>query len=133
MAEKGESCSCCSAPKLIFPCSGSSDVGEIADRAARKMTRDGTGKMYCLAGIGGRVSGIMASTQAAETILVIDGCPHDCARNTLEQAGFKGPLHLRLSDIGLVKGQTPATEERIAAVAAKGAEQLAAKKGGCCG
>ena len=28
-------------PKLIFACSGAADVGEIADRAARNMTRDG--------------------------------------------------------------------------------------------
>ncbi|MFA5434628.1 MAG: hypothetical protein WC372_01150 [Candidatus Neomarinimicrobiota bacterium] len=37
------SCNCDydSAPMLIFHCSGSSDTGEIADRAARKMTREG--------------------------------------------------------------------------------------------
>ena len=46
------SCSCSAAPKLIFPCSGGSDVGEITDRAARKVTIEGAGKMYCLAGIG---------------------------------------------------------------------------------
>jgi len=133
MAGNKEACPCGTKPRLIFPCSGASDVGEIADRAARKMTRDGAGKMYCLAGIGGRVSGIMASTAAADIILAIDGCPHDCARNTLEQAGFKGFLQLRLSDIGLVKGKSAATQERVAAVAAKGAEKLAGKRGGCCG
>lgn len=133
MAEKGESCSCCSAPKLVFPCSGGSDVGEITDRAGRKLTLDGAGKMYCLAGIGGRVSGIMASTEAAAAILAIDGCPLDCAKNTLEQAGFKGFEHLRLSDMGIAKGKSPVTDERISAVAAKGAEKLAGKKGGCCG
>ena len=47
-------CSCSSAPKLIFPCSGASDVGGLSDQAARQMTKDGTGKMYCQAGIGGR-------------------------------------------------------------------------------
>jgi uncharacterized metal-binding protein len=34
-------------------------VGAIADQAGRKLTRVGAGKMFCLAGIGGRVSGIM--------------------------------------------------------------------------
>ena len=133
MAGKKEACPCGSKPKLIFPCSGASDVGEIADRAARKMTRDGAGKMYCLAGIGGRVSGIMASTESAAAVLAIDGCPLDCARNTLEQAGFKGFLHLRLSDLGIAKGKSPAAEERIAAVAAKGAGKLAGQKEKCCG
>ena len=79
---------CSGAPKLIFPCSGGSDVGALADRAARQMTRDGSGKMYCLAGIGGRVPGILASTENAANILAIDGCPLNCAKKTLELAGF---------------------------------------------
>ena len=90
-------CSCSSAPKLIFPCSGASDVGGLADRAARQMTLDQTGKMYCLAGIGGRVNTIMETTKAAGKILVIDGCPQECARKTMEQAGFTGFQHLKLA------------------------------------
>ena len=30
-----QSCACNTAPKLIFPCSGAADVGEVADRAQR--------------------------------------------------------------------------------------------------
>ena len=110
---KEKECACCTAPKLIFACSGSSDVGAIADQAARKLTREGKGKMYCLAGIGGRVSGIMATTESAVKILVIDGCPIECAKKTLEQAGFKQITHLRLSDISLQKGTSPVTVENI--------------------
>jgi uncharacterized metal-binding protein len=39
---------------LVFPCSGGSDVGELADRGARKLSQAGTAQMYCLAGIGAR-------------------------------------------------------------------------------
>jgi uncharacterized metal-binding protein len=117
-------CSCQSAPKLIFPCSGASDVGELADRAARQMTLDQVGKMYCLAGIGGRVSTIMETTREAAKILVIDGCPQECARKTMEQAGFTGFQHLKLAGMGLHKGSSPATDERIRLVANKGAELL---------
>jgi len=123
MAEKcGYACS--AAPKLIFACSGTADVGAIANQAARKLTRDGAGKMYCLAGVGGRVSGIMATTQAAAKILAIDGCPLNCAKSTLEQAGFTGFEHLQMAGLGLEKGKTPVTEESIAKVAAKGAQML---------
>ena len=66
-------CTCQAAPKLIFPCSGASDVGGLTDRAGRQMTLDRMGKMYCLAGIGGPVEGIMANTKAAARALVIDG------------------------------------------------------------
>ena len=118
-------CSCSVAPKLVFPCSGASDVGGLADRAARQMTADGTGKMYCLAGVGGRVEVIMASTGAAGRVLVIDGCQQECGRKTMELAGFQNFQHLRLADLGFEKGKTRVTAARVRAVAAKGAELLA--------
>ena len=118
-------CSCTTTPKLIFPCSGASDVGGLSDQAGRQMTVDGTGKMYCLAGIGGRVDGIMANTRATARVLVIDGCPQECARKTMELAGFKDFQHLSVAEMGCKKGETPLTHARIREVAAKGAELLA--------
>jgi uncharacterized metal-binding protein len=117
---------CCTpAAKAIFACSGAADVGKIADLAARKLTADGAGKMSCLAGIGGRVSGLMAIAQSAQRILAIDGCPLHCARNTLEKAGFTKFEHLCLADLGMNKGKTPATDEAVAKVASRGKARLA--------
>jgi uncharacterized metal-binding protein len=118
-------CDCSVAPKLIFACSGAADVGAVADQAARKLTREGHGKMFCLAGIGGRVSSIMQSTAAARTILAIDGCPLACVRNCLDEAGFTQYKHLQMADLGLAKGQTPVSDDAIAIVVAKGAKLLA--------
>ncbi len=118
-------CSCGSAPKFIFPCSGASDVGGLSDQAARKMAKDGTGKMHCLAGIGGRVEGIMANTRGAARLLVIDGCERECARKTMDLAGFKDFQHLKLAEMGFKKGETPMTPARIREVADKGAGLLA--------
>ena len=109
-------CSCSAGPKLIFSCSGAADVGELADQAARKLNRNGKGKMFCLAGIGGLVSGIIKSTEAAASILAIDGCALDCTRKTLEIAGLPRVNHLRLSDLGFQKGATEVTAASIAAV-----------------
>ena len=119
------SCSCQAAPKLVFPCSGAADVGAISDQAARQMTRDGAGRMFCLAGIGGRVEPILDTTRAAAKILVIDGCPQECARKTMEQAGFTNFQHLQLANLDMQKGSSPATEESIRLVAARGAGMLA--------
>ncbi len=124
MSEKC-ACACGGAPKLIFPCSGGSDVGALTDLAARKLTKDGAGRMYCLAGIGGRVSGIMATTESAAKILAIDGCPLNCAQKTLDQAGFKKFEHIQLGDLGMQKGQTPPMPETVAKVAAASSEILA--------
>jgi uncharacterized metal-binding protein len=104
---------CSGGPILIFACSGAADVGEIADRAARELTRDGLGKMFCLAGIGGRVTGIMKKTKEASKILAIDGCDLDCTKNCLDQAGFTRFKHLRITDLNLEKGRAPATDENI--------------------
>ncbi|MGB9587093.1 MAG: putative zinc-binding protein [Armatimonadota bacterium] len=106
-------CSCGDSLKLIFPCSGASDVGELSDRAARKLTADGVGKMYCLAGIGGRLDVILENTKAAHKILAIDGCKLDCARRTLRQAGFEGFNHVRLNDLGFEKGESPVSEDNL--------------------
>ena len=107
---------CSAAPTLIFACSGAADVGAIADRAARKLTADGAGKMYCLAGIGGRVPGILKTTEEAEKILAIDGCPLDCTKLSLEETGFTEFEHMKVTDLGLEKGKSPATDENIATV-----------------
>lgn len=124
MADK-EPCSCSAGPTLIFSCSGAADVGEIADRAARTLARDGAGKMFCLAGVGGRVSAIMATTEAAGKVLAIDGCPLNCARKTLEQGGFTAFVHHQLADLGLEKGKSPATDESVAKAVARARELLA--------
>ena len=116
---------CSAAPKLIFSCSGAADVGALSDRAARRMTREGAGKMYCLAGVGGRVPGIMKTTEAAEKILAIDGCQLDCVKNCLEQAGFLEYDHMRVTDLGMKKGETQVNDENTIRVVEKGRELLA--------
>jgi len=101
---------------LIYACSGCSDAGELADRAARALAQKQLGEMSCLAGIGGRVTPLMAKAEKAEHILAIDGCPLNCARHTLALAGFKNIHHLQLNQLGLRKGACPPTEKRLALV-----------------
>jgi uncharacterized metal-binding protein len=121
------SCGCCKAPKVIYACSGSSDVGEITDRAARKLTIEGAGKMTCIAGIGGRAGALLDIANAADYILALDGCPQNCAKKTLELAGYKDFGHIGLYDLGLPKGKSPATEKNIGKVVEKGKELLSTK------
>lgn len=123
MAEQNR-CMCSGGPKLIFACSGAADVGAIADQAARQLSKEGVGKMFCTVGIGGRVSGILKTTESAESILAIDGCPLDCVKKSLELAGFAAFKHLQLADLGMEKGKSPATAENVARAAAKGKEML---------
>ncbi len=119
------SCACGAAPKLIFSCSGAADVGELCDKTARALTREGVGRMYCLAGIGGGVESIIVNTQAAAKNLALDGCALDCARRSLEKAGIGNIVHVRLSDHGFAKGASPAMEENVERVCALARTELA--------
>ncbi|HNW92516.1 MAG TPA: putative zinc-binding protein [bacterium] len=103
---------------LLFACSGAADVGAVADQAARLLTRERQGRMYCATGIGGRVPGILATTRAAARVVAIDGCPLHCMQQSLQQAGITGFTHVRLAEHGFVKGATAVTAENAARAAA---------------
>lgn len=109
--EKKNEC-CSGGTRLVFPCSGAADVGAISDQVGRKMTREGLGKMYCLAGIGGHVSGIVETTKGAEEVITIDGCPIACATKAVEHIGVK-PKSFEVTKMGFEKGKSPVTEEAI--------------------
>jgi uncharacterized metal-binding protein len=111
---------------IVYACSGCSDAGELADHIARELTRSGQAEMSCLAGIGGRVKNLMSKAERAQEILAIDGCPLNCARNTLQLAGFQGFQHLELHRLGMRKGSCPPTPERVALGTEAAARMLAA-------
>jgi uncharacterized metal-binding protein len=98
-----EKCLCESNEILIFSCSGSSNVGQIANLAALKLTQDGVGRMFCLAGIGGHVSGMIESTKAGKMIVGIDGCQVACTKKVLEHAGFKAHEYVQVTEMGMEK------------------------------
>ncbi len=98
-----EKCLCEPTDILIFPCSGGSNVGQIANQAGVKLTQDGFGNIFCLAGIGGHVSGMIESTKAGKVIVAIGGYPVACAKKTLEHAGFNIDEYVLLTDLGIEK------------------------------
>jgi uncharacterized metal-binding protein len=125
--EKQTSCACGGSVTLLLPCSGAADTGEIADRAARKFAQGGCAGMFCLAGIGANISGFIASAKGADRLLVVDGCNLDCARKTLAEKGItENIIHVRVTDLGLVKGKSPATAERVDAMVAELGKKLTA-------
>lgn len=130
-------CMCQEAGVLIFPCSGASDTGELSDRVARKMAKCGQAKMFCLAGIGAHIPGMIESTKASNKIITIDGCAVSCAKKTLEHAGFT-PIAFNLKDLGFEKGKTKVDDEAIDKSLSKitGGKVEKANiniSGGCCG
>ena len=88
------------------------------------MSKDGIGAMFCLAGVGGCIEPIMKKTGSASKILAIDGCNLDCVKSCLEHAGFTEFEYIRITDLGLEKGKSPANEENIAVVTTRAADML---------
>jgi len=113
--ENKSDCCCSDGVRLVFPCSGAADVGAIADQVGRKMTREDLGKMYCLAGIGGHVSGIVETTKAADEVITIDGCPIACATKAVEHIGITSKS-FDVTKMGFEKGKSPVTEDAINSV-----------------
>jgi uncharacterized metal-binding protein len=90
---------------MILACSGGSNVGQLSNQAAVELTREGFGKMFCLAGIGGKLQGFVQSARDVPAMVAIDGCELGCAKATLEQAGVPLKNHVVLTDLGIKKNK----------------------------
>jgi len=98
-------CACGSANVAIFPCVGAANVGQLSNRIAIELEKQGIGNLMCTAGIGARAPGLMKSAEASDRIIAINGCPVNCASKTLELAGFNVDRHIVISELGIKKSK----------------------------
>jgi len=121
---------CCCGGKtiLIYPCSGAANTGEIADRASRKLTKEGYGKMTCLASVGAHITGFVQSAKGAEENITIDGCSISCAKKILEHIGVTPTKSYILTEMGVEKGKIPVTEEITNKISNKIKKSLSSKE-----
>jgi len=109
-------CICTPAEVMVFACSGGgANVGQLANNAALEITKEGKAKMYCLAGLGGHVPGIIEATKQAKKIIVVDGCPVLCAKKMVEHVGINIDAHIVITEEGIEKtpGQFEFTDYEI--------------------
>jgi len=90
---------------MILACSGGSNVGQLSNQAAVELTREGFGKMFCLAGIGGRLSGFVQSARDVPVMVAIDGCQVGCAKAILANAQVPLQHYLVITDEGIEKNK----------------------------
>ncbi len=88
---------------LLFACAGGSSVGQLANEAGKALTMEGKGKLFCLAGIGGQVEGIVKTAKEANKVIAIDGCSVQCVGKALEKAGVLIHRHTVLTEVGFEK------------------------------
>jgi uncharacterized metal-binding protein len=90
---------------MLLACSGGSNVGQLSNQAAVELTQEGFGKMFCLAGIGGQLSGFVQSARDVPVMVAIDGCQVGCAKAILKQAQVPLMHYLVLTDEGIEKNK----------------------------
>jgi uncharacterized metal-binding protein len=128
--EQGAASECCggTAKKnvLLYACSGGANVAEVSDRAARELMFAGCGTMFCLAGLGAGIQGMIQTAKDADLNVVIDGCPMDCAKKIFDKAGVTNYKQIKVTDLGIEKTKgVRATNEQIARVVATVKEAIA--------
>jgi len=60
-------------------------------------------EMSCIAGVGGDVPALVKTAKSGRPMLVLDGCPMECARNCLKRHGIVPDQHVQLHDYGVKK------------------------------
>ncbi|MFW6457727.1 MAG: putative zinc-binding protein [Planctomycetota bacterium] len=108
--------SCCGDDRtvLIYACSGGANVAEVSDLAARQLMAEKEGSMFCLAGLGADIEGMIETAEDADQNLVIDGCPMDCAKKIFDRVGVTNYEQIKVTDLGIekVKG-VRATQDQV--------------------
>ena len=93
---------------VIFSCfGGASNTGITSGLACLEAVKElGLEKaaIMCLGGLPTNVKPVFGKTRAAKKIITVDGCPFECSRKIVEQAGFKPTKSIVLTrDIGMNK------------------------------
>jgi len=98
-----EECICKAEDIILLPCSGGSNCGQITNQVAVNLDIEGVGRIYCLAGIGAHVDGMVESARGAKRVVALDGCQVACAKKTIEHAGLTVTDWICVTEHGIEK------------------------------
>jgi uncharacterized metal-binding protein len=149
MIEK-TTCSCgANEPKrIIFPCSGQANVGQLTNLAALQLTEEGYGSIACVALLAIGTESLVTNAMNADEVVILDGCPMLCAKKIAGAQGIAAGQYLVMTELGITKGPSKSYTnddiEKIVAACWKGEgrtkkaatpdKKAGGKDGGCgCG
>jgi len=122
-------CECSAEDIVILPCAGGSNCGQITNQVAVSLDVLGIGHIYCLAGIGAHIDGMVESARGAKRIVALDGCQVACAKKTIEHAGLTVTDWICVTDEGISKSHKLLLEqEDIEFITERAKELLATPK-----
>jgi len=105
MTEK-PTCSCGqNEPKrIIFPCAGQANTGQLTNLAALQLTEEGYGSIACAALLAIGAENLVANAKNVDEVVVLDGCPMLCAQKIAAAQGVPVGQHLIMTELGIAKG-----------------------------
>lgn len=86
---------------LVYACSGCSSAAQLANHVAVRLDRSGAAEMSCIAGVGGDVPQLLRTARSGRPLVVLDGCPLECARHCLARQGIAPTQHHQLHIYGV--------------------------------
>jgi uncharacterized metal-binding protein len=136
MTEK-PSCSCgANEPKrIIFPCAGQANVGQLTNLAAVQLTEEGYGNIACASLLAIGTESLIANALNADEVVILDGCPMNCAKKIAGTQGIATGQYLVMTELGITKGPSKSyTDDDIEKIVAacwkgEGRKKDAAKSG----
>ena len=115
---------------LLLACSGGSNVGQIANEAAKALDRLGQGRMGCAIGVGAQLPKFVEAARDSVCV-ALDGCPTACVAQALRNAGVEPALSVVVTELGIEKAHNfDFTLDQVAEVAGAVAAELEALTGG---
>ncbi|MFH0821395.1 MAG: putative zinc-binding protein [Pseudomonadota bacterium] len=96
---------------VMLPCSGASNLGQLANQAAVQLAREGVGNMSCLAGIGAHIENFVRAAKQAGRLVAIDGCALGCTKKVLEHADIPADTYVMVSELGFEKNMNTVLDE----------------------
>lgn len=88
---------------LVYSCSGCSNVAQLANDVALELNVRQVAQMSCIAGVGGKVKGLVKIAQSGRAIVALDGCQLHCVKSCLNEVNVEPDIHLTLTERGLKK------------------------------
>jgi len=121
--------------RIIFPCAGQANVGQLTNLAAIQLTEEGYGSIACASLLAIGTESLIANALNADEVVALDGCPMQCMKKIAGAQGIPVGQHLVITDLGITKGSSKDyTNDDIEKIVAacwkgKGRKKDAAKPG----
>ena len=90
--------------RIIFPCAGQANTGQLTNLAAVQLTEEGYGSIACVALLATGAEGLVTNAKNVDEVVILDGCPMLCAKKIAEAQGVSAGQHLVMTELGITKG-----------------------------